>query len=198
MRFLLALGLLCRPALADDAVRGNEVIVIEGSVPPAVSAKPKTRQLPVGDGLDDIFQRVAPPYSDRAILSDTWTVAWMLLDIDDTGRVQRVKFLRRPGYDLEPIAIRTALALAFEPARGARGEPIRSYTVWPIEWPSYGWLHMKTGLASGIPDTSHVPCRGSGPLHVGSMHPVYKDCSQPDLAKIDREPWQSEAVPHAR
>ena len=35
----------------------------------------------------------------------------------------------------------------------------------------------------------YVPCAGSGPLNLGSVHPVYKDCSQPDLSRADKEPW---------
>jgi len=34
-----------------------------------------------------------------------------------------------------------------------------------------------------------VPCAGSGPWQMDSIHPVYKDCSQPDLAKAAAEPW---------
>lgn len=179
---------------ADESppIRGNEVIVIEGAPPvPKVKAKPKKRYLGTGSHLDNDLLRPAPDYSDRAIESDTWSVAWMLLDINDKGRVERVKFLRYPGQDLEKIAVRTALKLQFEPAIAHDGKPIRSYVVWPIEWPSYGWLVYRTGLATGIPDTSRIPCRGSGPLHMDSKHPVYKDCSAPDWDKANTEPWQT-------
>jgi len=191
---ILALLALSHVAHADDEpkVTGNEVIVIEGAPPtPKVKAKPKKRYLGSGDKLDNIFLRPAPQYSDRAIESDKWAVAWMLLDIDDTGKVQRVKFLKYPGLDLEKIAVKEALKLQFEPAIATDGKPQRSWIVWPIEWPSYWWLVQFTGLATGIPDTSHVPCRGSGPLHVGSVHPVYKDCAGPTWDMANTEAWRT-------
>lgn len=191
MRYLpLVVALVSPVAFADDTpITGNEVIVIEGAPPPpAVKAKPKKRYLP-GGKLDNIFLRPAPEYSEEAILKDAWTVAWMLLDIDERGKVTRVKFLKYPGYDLERIAIKTALALQFEPALASDGKPVRSYIAWPIEWPSNGWLVTFTGLSTGIPDTSHVPCRGSGPLHLGSIYPTYKDCSPPTWSKANTEPW---------
>jgi len=35
----------------------------------------------------------------------------------------------------------------------------------------------------------YVPCAGSGPMNLGSLHPAYKDCSKPDLRQAAREPW---------
>jgi hypothetical protein len=175
----------------------GEVIVIEGSPPPPqVKAKPTKRYLPRGE-IDNIFLRPAPPYSDKAMLSDRWSLAWMLLDIDEAGKVTRVKFLRYPGQDLERIAVKTALRLRFDPALGADGKPVRSYVAWPIEWPSYWWLVKRTGLATGIPDTSHIPCRGSGPLNLGSVHPTYRDCSRPDWKLANTEPWLTAPPPDA-
>jgi hypothetical protein len=190
---LLAVLAVAAPAsvFADDRVetRGTEVIEIEGAPPPpAVSVQPKKRYLPSGE-MDNIFLRPAPRYSDDAVLSDKWSVAWMLLDIDEKGVVTRVKFLKYPGLELEKIAVETAMKLQFEPAKDADGKAVRSFEVWPIEWPSYWWLVMRTGVATGIPDTSHVPCRGSGPLNLGSLHPTYRDCSSPDLALAKTEPW---------
>ena len=49
-----------------------------------------------------------------------------------------------------------------------------------MEWPSYGWLLKRTGMASGIPDTTHVPCAGSAPWHMGALHKTYRDCAPPD------------------
>jgi len=195
MRWLaLAIVLVGQVALADEPVTGNEVIVIEGAPPPPkVEAQPKKRYL-AGGKLDNIFLRPAPEYSEQAILKDAWTVAWMLLDIDEKGRVTRVKFLRYPGYDLEKIAVKTAFGLQFEPAIATDGKPTRSYMVWPIEWPSHGWLVRFTGLSTGIPDTSHVPCRGSGPLHLGSLYPVYKDCSEPIMTNANFQPWLARPV----
>ena len=193
---LVVLSSLSATALADGdktektETRGSEVIVIEGAPPPPkVKAKPKKRYLPQGDETDNIFLRPAPKYSDEAVLSDTWSVAWMLLDIDDTGAVTRVKFLKYPGHDLEKIAVDTAMKLEFEPAKDDKGKAVQSYVVFPIEWPSYWWLVMRTGLATGIPDTSHIPCAGSGPLNMGSVHPAYRDCAPPDWKKANSEPW---------
>jgi hypothetical protein len=192
MRAILILLALSSLAIADDEpqMSGNEVIEIEGAPPvPKVKAKPKKRYLGTGTKLDNIFLRPAPEYSDSAILSDAWELAWMLLDIDEKGVVTRVKLLKTPGHDLEKLAVKTAMRLQFEPAIGDDGKPIRSWIAWPIEWPSYWWLVQFTGLATGIPDTSHVPCRGSGPLHVGSIHPTYKDCGQPDWKRANTAPW---------
>jgi hypothetical protein len=193
MRAMLIVIVLCGLAVADDdepQVQGNEVIEIEGAPPrPKVKAKPKKRYLGTGTKLDNIFLRPAPEYSDSAILSDAWELAWMLLDIDEKGVVTRVKFLKVPGHDLEKIAVKTAMKLQFEPAIADDGKPTRSWIAWPIEWPSYWWLVQFTGLATGIPDTSHVPCKGSGPMHVGSIHPTYKDCGAPDWKRASTAPW---------
>lgn len=190
---IIASCIVATAAHAEDAppISGNEVIVIEDSPPPPkVKAKPKKRVRGNGDHLDNTFLRVAPPYSDRAIESDAWTVAWLFLDIDETGKVTRVKFLKYPGYDLEPIAVKTALALQFTPAIGHDNKPTRSYLVWPMEWPSHGWLLKRTGMASGIPDTTHVPCAGSAPWHMGALHKTYRDCTPPDWKKASSEPWR--------
>jgi len=170
---------LAGAAAADDhkpARQRGEVIVIQGRPPrPAVPAKPK--------GYSPIK---APPYSDRAISSNVWTRAWLLLDIDETGSVRRFKYIKRPGHDLEPIAAREAFKLRFEPARNRAGQPIATWMIWLIEWPSYWWLVDTFGVASRMPiwvttdrhrDNSgpprslanSVPCAGSGPLWFASM-----------------------------
>jgi hypothetical protein len=75
---------------------------------------------------------------------------------------------------------------------------MRSWLVWGIEWPSAWWLSMFVGTRSAMPkivgfpprrQDHYVPCAGSGPLNLGSLHPTYKDCSQPDLSKAGTEPW---------
>lgn len=185
-----------RVTVADGAIEVNgalsfdpgEVIVIHDPLKQPVRAKP----------IKD--PRILPPYSDEAILSDTWAKAWLVLDVDETGSVTRTKFLVHPGHNLDSIAVTQALKTKFDPARDSHGNPTRSLVVWPIEWPSYWWLSVRSvggGAMLRMPDklmdgfnTSHVPCRGSGPMHMGSVHPVYKDCTQPDLSKIDSpEPW---------
>ncbi len=169
-----------------DSVAG-EVIVIQGRVKPPVPPKPT-----------NFSRHRAPPYSERAILSDAWTKAWLLLDIDERGKLLRLKFLKRPGYDLEAIALAEVRKLRFEPARDGSGQPMRSWLVWSIEWPSAWWLSKFTGTRSTMPKEvgfpprradANVPCAGSGPMRLGSYHPAYKDCSRPDLSKAAAMPW---------
>jgi hypothetical protein len=191
----IVLATLTAAHAEEPKLSGSEVIVIEGSPPkPNVKARPKTRVFASGDHLDSTLLRAAPPYSDRAIATDAWTRAWMLLDIDEKGKVTRAKFLKRPGYDLESIAVRWAMALEFDPAIDFDSKPIRSWLVVPLEWPSHGWMVQWTRLATGIPDTSHIPCRGSGPLHMSSLYKTYRDCSPPDWRSANAEPWLTSAT----
>ena len=136
-----------------------------------------------------------PAYSDTMIEHDTWVKAWLLLDIDERGSVARAKFLNRPGHDLDQIAIDHALALKFSPAYDGLGHPMRTLIIYPIEWPSYWWLvATNSGMTVRLPSRQsvlHQPCPGTGPLHLGSVHPVYRDCSKPDLSHLDSEPWFS-------
>ena len=157
---------------------GGEVISVEGHLAPPVSP------VPVKDWT------ILPRYSETAALGNYWSKAWLLLDVDATGTVTRVKFLKRPGHDLDPIAVETALATQFTPARDASGNPTRTLLVWPIEWPSYWWLVRRVGVTTRIPDYAHhVKCIGSGPLNLDSVMAVQRDCSEPDLSKAASEPW---------
>ena len=122
----------------------------------------------------------------------------MLLEIDERGVVTRFKFLKRPGYDLEEIATSEVFKLRFAPARDARGKAMRTTMLWQIEWPSAWWLSTFVGTRSAMPKVvgfpprrqdDYVPCRGSGPMLLGSVRPTYKDCSLPDLTKVDSEAW---------
>jgi hypothetical protein len=116
----------------------------------------------------------------------------MLLDVTETGDVVRVKFLNKPGYDLEPIAIKESFKLKFEPARDASGKPIETWMVWKIEWPGSWWLidmETPTTMMPSEKMMSPVPCAGSGPWHMGSIHPIYRDCRKPDMKNVDRAPW---------
>lgn len=189
--FALPILLTVRAARAEDEpgareVRG-EVIVIEGKAPPSTPPAPT-----------NYVKTAAPPYSDRAILSDAWTKAWLLLEIDERGAVSRLKFLNKPGYDLEEIAVAEAFKLHFTPALDGNKQPMRTTIVWEIEWPSAYWLGTFVGTRSAMPPLvgfpprrldHYVPCRGSGPWAMGSMRPTYKDCSKPDLAKAKTAPW---------
>jgi hypothetical protein len=169
-----------------DAMMG-EVIVIRDKIAPPVAPKPKNYKW-----------KAAPPYSDKAVLEDAWTKAHMLLDVDENGNVLRYKFLQRPGYDLEKIAAREVSKLTFEPAKDRDGKPMRAWVVWTIEWPSAWWLEALVGTRSAMPPIDgfpprrrdhYVPCKGSGPWAMGSIHPTYKDCSKPDLRKASAEKW---------
>jgi Carboxypeptidase regulatory-like domain len=142
----------------------------------------------------------APPYSDEAIDKDAWVRAWLLLDISATGEVTRFKFLKRPGYQLEKIAADEAFRLSFEPARDAHGAPTRMWFVWLIEWPSYFWLRAGgTNLPTQMPPRSafrNVPCKGNGPWRMGSIrYNGFRDCSEPDMARMHHEPWVIKPVP---
>ena len=170
---------LANPLPAPQLKVRGETIVIEGHAPPKVQPKPVKN-----------YFRIAPAYSDAAIESDIWSKAYLLLDINDRGTVTRVKLLKHPGHDLDLIAIDTAFHLKFSPAQDDSGRPIPSSVVWPIEWPSYWWMIDLFGLATRIPDEIvHVPCRGSGPMHLGSIHPTYRDCETFPLSAFETEPW---------
>ena len=184
-----------RAATLDGKVdsRSNEVIVIKEHRQPKVLPKPL-----------NYSPRRAPPYSDEAIAKDAWTRSWMVLDVSPSGEVTRFKFLKRPGYDLENIARDEVFKLSFEPARDDTGKPVRAWVVWGIEWPSNGWLTTMFGTRTGMPpmvarsafmpfparlQSESVPCKGSGPMHLGSLYPTYRDCSRPDLSRMANEPW---------
>lgn len=169
----------------------DETIVLEHTRAPKVMPRPK----------NTFTARKQPPYSDRAIEQDAWTRAWLLLDVDATGKVTRIKFLRKPGYDLEPIALSEGFKLSFEPARDERNRPVSTLVIWPIEWISRYWLIFHAEEVTAMPDTLNpsnrsaaaaVPCKGSGPwkwTNNISAYKGYRDCSRPDLSKINSEPW---------
>ncbi|MBL9013923.1 MAG: hypothetical protein JNL83_07095 [Myxococcales bacterium] len=197
---LMALFAASAVASADDTppIRDvpGEVIQIEGRAPSTTPPKPT-----------NFVKTKAPPYSERAILSDAWTKAWLLLELDETGAVTRIKFLNKPGYDLEQIAIAEAFKLKFTPALDGAKQPMRSALVWEIEWPSAYWLSTFEGTRSKMPAVvgfpprrrdHYVPCRGSGPWAMGSIRPTYKDCSKPDLSQIKTAPWIERPAPEPR
>jgi hypothetical protein len=172
---------------------GGEVIEIHEKLRPLQLAQPKQDPLRI------------PPYSDKAILEDRWSKAWLLLDVDDRGVVDRIKFLKRPGNDLDAIAVKFAFELQFDPARNNRGVPTRTYIVWPLEWPSHQWLIGRYGIITRMPkylaDADEVlpigmegprwpRCAGTGPMQLNASRPTLRDCSEPDLSRADAsEPW---------
>jgi len=157
----------------------------------------------------------APPYSDAAVTSDTWTRAWLLLDIDQNGNVVRFKWLKRPGFDLEKIAEAEVWKIKFDPALDADGKPMRVQALWKFEWPAVGWLNMMNDATrsyspSGVTAIqgdkasdfrahhpfAYVPCSGESTANLDSYYPITRDCSTPDLAKADTEQWIVRGVPH--
>ena len=118
---------------------GGEVIVIHDRRKPQYTT-------PLAD------PRIVPAYSDEAVLSDAWSKAWLLLDVSATGTVTRFKFLKRPGHGLDKIATETAFATKCVRARDAAGNAAHSFVVWPIEWPSHGWLMDRFGSVGRLPD----------------------------------------------
>jgi hypothetical protein len=128
----------------ETDIAGGEVIKIVDTKlpPPAVPPKPENE-----------YSRKSLPYSPQAMERDAWARAFLLLDINEHGEVTRLKLLKRPGYDLDQIAIDEAFKLKFEPARDAAGRPVRTYIVWDMEWPSWGWLVQGNGTTAGRPVT---------------------------------------------
>ncbi len=169
-------------AIAASMAAGSdgEAIAVDALIPPAVMPKPTSSPLAI------------PEYSDAAIDKNAWAKAWLLLDIDATGAVTRVKFLKRPGFELDPIALRTAFALAFEPARDHADRPVRALMLWSFEWPSYFWMQkLHQELRNGVPAfVTQVPCQ-----RPNEYHPEFRDCSGPDLARAGYESW---VVPRRR
>jgi hypothetical protein len=127
-----------------------------------------------------------PGYSDAAIDHNTWMRAWLMLEIDDSGSVRRLKQLARPGFDLDSIAIREAFKLRFKPALDRAGKPTGALVIWVFDWPPYYWMreHRNQSVARMPPDARRVPCRGTG-----GTHSTYRDCSLPDLSKGMSQPW---------
>jgi hypothetical protein len=183
--------MLLTAATAAADPRG-EVIVIHDQAPP--KQLPRSVNYPVYK---------LPPYSDKAILADAWTRAWMLLDISDTGEVRRFKWIKRPGYDLEAIAAAEVWKIKFDPARDAHDRPIALHAMWMFEWPSVGWLnviennprtkapshHSKTLAPFSGDPYWYIPCTGQSTVNFDSVYPVTRDCSTPDLARAEQEPW---------
>ena len=191
MRLLITLFMFITISATAHA---GEVIDIRDYAPPKVMPKPSAHFDPMA----------LPRYSDEAALDDVWVRAWLLLDIDASGRVTRFKFLNRPGYDLDPIAAQEAWKLSFAPARDDHDAPVETLVVWRIEWPSYGWLSdlfhsvqrwpepqkkLSVRHESNVSPAMYVPCKGSGPLNLSSLHPVYRDCSTPNMTKVNVEHW---------
>ncbi|MFT3697794.1 MAG: hypothetical protein QM831_31935 [Kofleriaceae bacterium] len=162
--------------VADSTiVDGAEAIEIKETSPPAVPAKPVNKWIPI------------LPYSQTAAADNIWTRAWMTLDVDAQGHVQHLRWIQRPGHDLEAIAVNAAFALQFEPARDRAKRAISSQVVWVFEWPSYWWLEHQDEHT----DNTRMPANY---LEVECQKPGEKrrdrrDCSQADLKAALGEAW---------
>jgi len=154
----------------------TEAIEIREQLPPAVKPKPLT---PLDTVLD---------YSDLAEDKNTWTRAWLMLDVNDAGKVVRVQLLNKPGLDLDPIAIREAFKVKFEPARDRSNKKIPAMVLWTWEWPAYYWmLDHKRNIHRLPPEAMTVTCRGAGAAK------VLRDCSKPTIANAVSAPWIDKA-----
>jgi hypothetical protein len=124
---------------------GGEVIKIEDKKRPM----PKVKAKPTKD------VRLSLPYSEEAVERDAWARAWLLLDVDEQGGVTRLKLLKAPGFDLDRICIEEAFRLRFDPAKDDAGRPMKTYMLWTMEWPSWGWLIQGNGTAVRRPADSN-------------------------------------------
>jgi hypothetical protein len=158
----------------STAVREGDVeaITMRETLPPAIVPKAK---IP----LDTVLE-----YSELAQDKNEWTRAWLLLDVDDTGKVRRVKLLNKPGLDLDAIAIRAAFTIPFEPARDRTDHPVPALVVWTWEWPAFLWMISNRKHPGRLPpNVSTMHCKNSGP------EKAIRDCSKPALAKGITAPW---------
>jgi hypothetical protein len=152
-----------------EKVGGDEAIVLREAERPTKLAKPLSDPLAI------------PDYTDALRDKNVWVRAWLLVDVDETGSVSRVKLLNPPGYDLDAIAIRDAFKLKFEPARNRVDKPMSSMVVWKFEWPTAGSLPPNKW--------SELPCRKSADDKWYAMNKPYRDCSRPNMAAVVRTPW---------
>jgi hypothetical protein len=157
----------------------GEIIRVIDSKPPTVPAKP----------------RVTLPSSAAAV------TAWLVLDIDEKGNVVRVKLVKRPGTELDEIAVREAMKLKFDAALDDAGKPMRSQELWAMEWPvehsttsklpvaSYSLDPFDLGVAAGTgkPSLRGVTCAGTT-----TQRPALRDEARLDVAherrRVGREP----------
>lgn len=203
-----------RGAIKDGAIQrlDIEVEIAEGEVIRIIDQKPPA----VPPRLPKDAPRLTPPYSEEAVVRDAWAKAWLLLDISETGKVMRVKLVKRPGFGLDEIAVQEAMKLRFDPALDEKNKPMRAQIFWAMEWPSHGWLVEHNGTATKLPAESYalnpflsgfgrlhnlgaptigapslrgVRCAGTGPLNLDLRYPVYRDCSKPNLKKVPLLPW---------
>jgi hypothetical protein len=172
-------------AVAAESTRvdGVEAIEIHETVAPAVDARP----------VDPLIQIL--PYSEAAIRDDEWVRAWMTLEIDEAGKVRPVRWIHRPGHDLDAIALRAAFDVPFVPARDRSKRVMATQLVWMFEWPSHTWLmaHRNYDLTKMPDDYIKVPCQKPG-----EHRHDRRDCGQADLTAAFAEAWLDRPGPAPR
>ena len=131
-------------------------------------------------------------HSNTATIDDEWVRAWMTLDVDETGNVRHLKWMKRPGHDLDAIAVREAFDVRFEPARNAAKKAVASQILWMFEWPSHSWLidHRNYDLTRMPSDYTKVACQKAG-----EHRHDRRDCTQADLASSLAEAWLAKPPP---
>ncbi|HEX7704150.1 MAG TPA: carboxypeptidase-like regulatory domain-containing protein [Kofleriaceae bacterium] len=149
-----------------------ETVEMRETLPPAVQPKPLTPTW------------IVPDYSELAEDKNTWTRAWLLLEVSANGDVTRVNLLDKPGLDLDKIAVRDAFKLKFEPARDRTNHKVPAMVVWTYEWPPYFWMVNYQSVPHQLPNAvGLVPC------HPDGRSSVIRDCSKPTMANAMTQPW---------
>ena len=112
-----------------------------------------------------------------------------IYEVDETGAVTRVKLLDHPGYDLDAIAVRSAFALEFDPARDRASRPMRTQMLWVIDWPAFWWIvDQGESVTAPIPEAAvHLPC------HDGAPHKIDRSCAPATIANALSAPWITRA-----
>lgn len=152
---------------------GEEVLLIEETVPPKVMPQ----------NLRSVRQVL--PYSDEAREANVWLKAWLILEVDERGAVQRAKLIHRPGYGLDELALAAAFRERFSPAQDHQGRAVSTMMLWSYEWPAYWWMSEHARKLDELPgEVAEVGCR----TEPQSTH--LRDCTPPDLGRGYFLPWQ--------
>lgn len=160
-------------SLEATELDGEEVFEIRESEKPKVMPRPKQ-----GTNL-------IPEYSEEARDKDVWARAWLLLDIDASGQVTRMKLLHAPGYGLDRIATLAAGNLEFEPALSPAGRPVPALVLWTYEWPSYYWMLSNKFTPNAVPQAVEAVSCASEPSNTRRL----RDCTKVDISKERDLPW---------
>jgi hypothetical protein len=171
--FVRAVARINGQSLETTELDGEEVFEIRESEKPKVMPRPKQ-----GTNL-------IPEYSDEARDADVWARAWLLLDIDASGQVTRMKLLHAPGYGLDRIATLAAGNLEFEPAKSPSGKPVPALVLWTYEWPSYYWLLSNKFTPNAVPEAVAGMACASEPSNTKRL----RDCTKVDISKQHELPW---------